>query len=266
MAKVQDLLNIIENIAPSALAESWDNVGLLLGSPEKRVSRILLALDPTCAVLEQAEHLGAELIITHHPVIFHPLKALHTDQPQGDFIQQALRAGISVIASHTNLDAAVGGVSEVLAELLGLEQLVPLVADTNCPGCGLGRVGTLPLDMPPVDFIHLLQTELDPPWLLESGPRPEQVFRVAVCGGSCSDFAPTALAAGADVFITAEIKHDRARWAEEAGLWLIDGGHFATENPVIRVLEKRLAREIARAGLEVIVRCADQGPPLRRIK
>jgi dinuclear metal center YbgI/SA1388 family protein len=263
VVKVQDLLDNIENIAGPNLAERSDNVGLLIGSPELRVSRVLLALDPTCAVLEQAEHLGAELIITHHPVIFHPLKTLRTDQPQGDFIQRALRAGISVIGCHTNFDAVRGGVSDVLAHLLGLEQVKPLVENQECQGCGLGRVGTLPAPMDPAAFIRLLHTSLEPPWLLEGGPRPEQVTRVAVCGGSCSDFARTALHAGADVFLTAEVKHDVARWAEEAGLWLLDGGHFATENPAVQALEKLLVNKIRHAGLEVIVRCADQGPPLR---
>lgn len=266
MATVQDLLNIISNIAPEHLAESWDNVGLLIGSPQNQVSSLLLALDPDCAVLEQAQALGCELIITHHPAIFHPLKALRTDRPAGRFIQKALRSGISIIACHTNLDSTPGGVSDALAQLLTLESVTPLVASNACDTtCGLGRIGNLPGPLSAEDFIAAINSALAPPWLLEAGSRPKAVNRVAVCGGSCSDFAETALAAGAEVFLTSEVKHSTARWAEEAGLWLLDGGHFATEQPVITVLQKLLADELVKTHLKSEIFVARQQPPLRLI-
>jgi dinuclear metal center YbgI/SA1388 family protein len=263
---VQDILNIINNIAADSLAESWDNVGLLIGSPEKRVTRILLALDPTKRLVAQAKQQGAELLITHHPAIFHPLKSLRTDQPVGGFIAQALQAGINVIGCHTNLDAARGGVSDVLAANLELQNVQPLVPAVGCSDCGLGRTGTLAAEQTPEAFINILRQAIDPPWLLEAGPRPDLIGRVAVCGGSCSDFAEAALAAGADVFITAEIKHAVARWAWEAGLWLIDGGHFATENPAMERLQSILAENLSREGLRVDVQCAGQKPPLTLVE
>jgi len=266
VSDVQQFLDILEEIAPAALAASWDNVGLLIGSPRSRVSAILLALDPVSALIGEAQALAADLIITHHPAIFQPLKRLRTDQPGGGFLAAALRAGISVIGCHTNFDAASGGVSDVLADALGLAATTPLAADKTAPCCGIGRIGSLPEPLPPEAFLDRLRTALPLPWLLEAGPRPASVRRAAVCGGSCADLAETALAAGADVFFTAEIKHHVARWAEEAGLWLLDGGHFATENPAAGRLRQHLTERTRRAGLDVRIHLAAQETPLRLVR
>jgi dinuclear metal center YbgI/SA1388 family protein len=266
VATVQDLLDILDDIAADDLAEAWDNVGLLIGSPHHRITSVLLALDPTIELIGQAQHYGAELVITHHPAIFHPLKNLRTDQPVGNFISSALIAGVSVIGCHTNLDSTRGGVSDVLAQTLGLVNTEPLVADKSCNNaCGLGRIGNLDKAVTPDGFIARIYNALSPPWLLEAGPRPELVRRVAVCGGSCSDLSETALQAGADVFLTAEVKHAAARWAEEAGLWLIDGGHFATENPAMPALQQLLADRLKQADMAVQIYSAHQDPPLKLI-
>jgi len=267
VATVQDFLNILQDIAPDDIAETWDNVGLLIGSPHNRITSVLVALDPTVDLISQAENVRAELILTHHPAIFHPLKALRTDQPTGNFIRSALQADINVIGCHTNLDATPGGVSDVLASALHLRDIAPLLAEKNgTTGCGLGRIGNLAAPLSPSMFINTIYAGISPPWLLEAGPRPERISRVAVCGGSCSDLAETALAAGADVFVTAEVKHAVARWAEEAGLWLIDGGHFATENPAMSALRHLLADRLNQTGLNLQLFIADQEPPLQLIK
>ncbi|WPD23945.1 MAG: Nif3-like dinuclear metal center hexameric protein [Candidatus Electrothrix scaldis] len=266
VVNVQNILNILQRIAPLDLAQSWDNVGLLIGSPDNRVSSILLALDPTSALIAKAEQCNAELIITHHPAIFHPLKRLRSDSPAEKFLHAAVRAGINVIGCHTNLDAAYGGVNDVLAERLHLQETAPLLPDGGeCCGkkTGLGRVGRLSEPISAGAFLKQVDLALSPPWLLEAGPRPETVSCVGVCGGSCSDIAATALAAGADVFITSEIKHDVARWAEEAGFWLIDGGHFATEYPAMKGLQQLLVEGLEASGMDVLVQCAPQEPPLR---
>ena len=266
VATVQDIVNILQDIAAEDLAETWDNTGLLIGSPKNRVTSILLGLDPTIDLLAQARTLEAELIITHHPAIFHPLKALRTDQPVGNFISSALQADINVIGCHTNLDATTGGVSDVLAQALGLVHTAPLLAANNSDNnCGLGRIGNLQTTVTAAAFIDSVHRALSPPWMLEAGPRPDMVSRVAVCGGSCSDFADSARLAGADVFITAEVKHAVARWAEEAGLWLIDGGHFATENPAMPALQSLLADRLKQADMAVQIQTARQDPPLKLI-
>jgi dinuclear metal center YbgI/SA1388 family protein len=264
---VQDILNILTQIAADQLAESWDNVGLLIGEAQNPATTILLGLDPTLDLLNQAHTIGSELIITHHPAIFHPLKFLRTDQPVGRFIATALQHNISVIGCHTNFDSTVGGVSDVLARAMGVTAPVPLVPGSSCAnGCGLGRIGALERPLPADTFIDQIYRAISAPWLLEAGPRPDRVSRVAVCGGSCSDLAETALLAEADVFITSEVKHDVARWAEETGLWIIDGGHFATENPAMPVLQQLLNDRLQTAAMDVQIYIGRQQAPLRLIE
>ncbi len=267
-ATVQHLIDILEEIAPHSLAESWDNVGLLVGSAREPVRGVLLGLDPLPALLEEARRLDANLVITHHPLIFRPLPAIRTDRPPGRFIRDALAAGINVIGCHTNLDATTGGVSDVLAGRLGLTNITPLVPGDHGNGdaaCGLGRLGDYNEPLPPADFLARLRDVLAPPWLLAAGPRPARVGRVAVCGGSCSEFAEQALQAGADVFVTAEVKHAIARWAEEVGLWIIDAGHFATEYPAMAVLRERLEAALADRGMAIGIHLARQEPPLQAV-
>lgn len=269
-ATVQELINILQQIAPDSLAEEWDNVGLLVGNPGQSVTKILLALDPSPTLIEQAVVNSCELVITHHPAIFRPLKSLRTDTPTGKFLALALQHNIAIIGCHTNLDATSGGVSDVLAAKLGLENLVPLLPSKNgCTeqgACGLGRIGTYPTPRSTTSFIHTLQQATQAPWLLEAGPRPESIAKVAVCGGSCGDFAELAQSRGVDVFVTAEIKHNVARWAEDAHFWLIDGGHFATENPAMELLKQHLQKALNDAEIKAVIMVAKQTSPLRLIQ
>lgn len=266
MPTVQDFLDILQQTTPEQLAEEWDNIGLLVGDPRQSIHRILLALDPCLSLLDRARAGGYDLILTHHPPIFRPLKAVRTDTPVGGFIAGAIRQGLSVITCHTNLDAMEEGVSTVLATALGLEQSSPLVRTrTGCgsDNSGLGRIGTYPAPVPVQDFLTRVRRACDPPWILEAGPRPSQVTTVAVCGGSCSDFAETALGRRADVFITAEVKHSVARWAEDAGLWVLDAGHFATEQPVLAFFQELLRQQCQNRGWEIEIDTAKQQSPLR---
>ncbi len=263
---VRDILDILEQIAPSSLAESWDNTGLLVGNPDAEVKSLLLALDPVASLFQETISCGANVIITHHPALFRPLHALRTDHPVGSFIAEAIRNSIHVIGCHTNLDATIGGVSDVLARGMELKEITPLIAGkTDGAGCGLGRIGNCAAPMQPERCIELLRRTCRPPWLLEAGPRPARVARIAVCGGSCSEFAETALEAGADLFITAEVKHSVARWAEEAGLWIIDGGHFATEHLIVEPFRQRLLEELEKRHMKTGVHTVNQQPPLTLI-
>lgn len=260
---VQDILDIIDSIAPAHLAEPWDNVGLMIGDPAAQVTAILLGLDPTTALLEEARQLNANLVITHHPVIFHPLKSVHLDQPDGKFIDLSLRNKMSVISSHTNFDSAPNGTSDILAQLLGLQNIEPLVPHAcGEPGCGLGRVGDYVDPLSADEFRERLRAACVPPWLLATGTIPRRISRVAVCGGSCSELADQALQAGAQVLVTAEVKHHIARRAEETGLWLIDAGHFATELPGMHHLARQLVAETGRrfGGIPVAVTGTQASP------
>lgn len=264
---VQDILNIIDSIAPAHLAEPWDNVGLMIGNPAAQVSAIHLGLDPTTALLDEARKLGANLVITHHPLIFTPLKSIRLDQPDGKFIDLALRNRICVISSHTNFDSAPDGTSDILARLLGLRNIQPL-APHGCgePGCGLGRVGDYVDPLSAEEFLERLRDACAPPWLLGAGTAPRQISRVAVCGGSCGELADQALQAGAQVLVTSEVKHHIARRAEETGLWLIDAGHFATEFPGMQHLARLLAAEAGRRFGEIPVAVTGtQASPLKLV-
>lgn len=262
---VQDLLEILQQLSPDFLAEDWDNVGLLAGEPRQPISRILIALDPVSTLLDQAITGGYNCIITHHPVIFRPLKTLRTDTPTGRFLLEAMRANISVIACHTNLDSSEDGTSDYLATSLSCTNIRPLLpAKLSCPAsCGLGRIGTCAPPVSPETFLAQLRKICQPPWILEAGPRPKLLHTLAVCGGSCSDLAETAFKAGADVFVTAEVKHAAARWAEDAGLWLLDAGHFATEYPAMLRFKENLHRLCMDQGLHLGLDLAPQQSPLR---
>ena len=266
MPTVQDFLAILQQITPESLAEDWDNVGLLVGDPHQAVHRVLLALDPCCSLMERACSGQYDLVITHHPIIFRPLKSLRTDTPIGRFIASATREGISVIACHTNFDAIAGGVSDILATALGLAQVRPLIPGKGCDSsCGLGRIGVYPAAVTAEVFLANLQRACAPPWVLEAGQRPQQIVKVAVCGGSCSDLAEAALGRGADVFVTAEVKHSVARWAEDTGLWILDAGHFATENPAMAIFRIQLQQQTAALGWDTEIDAADQQSPLQLV-
>jgi len=239
---IKDILASIETNAPHALAEPWDNVGLLVGDELREVHHILVALDPTNQLLDEAISLKADTIITHHPLIFHPVSAINTTDPIGKIIEKALVNKISIIGCHTNLDNAADGVSHALATKLGLNNLRPLLPTVSPagPGTGTGCIGN---PSQPVDTQNFLQRVLDTLHIANisiAGPIPETTNTVAVCGGSGSTFTEAAYKSGADLYITAEIKHDIARWAEEYNFCVIDAGHYATEQFAISLMAEKL--------------------------
>jgi dinuclear metal center YbgI/SA1388 family protein len=260
--KVKDLLKILDETAAFGLAEQWDNVGLMLGNTNQTIRGILVALDPTEEVLAEAQESGADCIITHHPLIFHPLKSINTDQPLGKFLRLALRHEISVIGCHTNLDQTAGGVSDVLASNLGILDSKPLVPNENStqPGgnTGFGRIGRLADPLNGEAFIGYLCDFFKLPALRVAGKLPEEISTVAVCGGSGSDLAAAAYARGAQVYITGEVKHSTARWAEAAGFCIIDAGHFATENPVVDSLVDILQRAFTEREVNITVSASEK--------
>jgi len=256
---VKDLLHELDEIAAFGLAEQWDNVGLMVGDPDHLIEGVLVALDPTEELLAEANECGADCIITHHPLIFNPLKAIYTNQPLGRFLSQALKNEISVIGCHTNLDQAVGGVNDVLASSLGMVATRPLAPtvkshDAADSEIGFGRVGRLAVTLSREVFIERLCVFFNLPTLRVAGQIPEKISTVAVCGGSGSELAEAAFAGGAQVYITGEVKHSTARWAEASGFCIIDAGHFATEKPVIESLVKTLESVFAEKKISIPVK------------
>lgn len=350
-----DIMRAMENWAPARLAEAWDNIGLLVGSPDRPVRRVLVALDITPELVDMAAARSVDLIVAHHPIIFKPVSELRTDTPIGSLLAALLQNHIAVFAAHTNLDAAVGGVNDILAAKLGLDnirllvegrdklfKLVVYVPEThaaqvwqaitragaghigNYSHCtfrttgtgtflpltgtnpfigeigqveqvaearletvlpeslrsgvlkamlaahpyeevaydlyelaiggetfGLGRVGDLGAAVPLSRFVQQVKTALNLEYIRVAGPRDRTIRTVAVCGGSGAEFASAALAAGADVLVTGDVKYHEAQSAADKGLVILDAGHFATEQPVVAAVADFLNQTARREGWTV---------------
>ena len=252
MATVADILAFVENLAPRYMKCDWDNVGLLCGRKEKDVKKILVALDPFRSVIEEAVEIGADCLVTHHPLIFrNPLMAVNEDTETGRCVLTLIEHGIAAINAHTNYDLAPDGVNDVLARMLGLQNIEvinPEGEDTQGRPYGLLRCGTVG-EISLKAFLVGVKEHLSCEGLrYVDGGKP--VRKVAVGGGSCADEMGDALAAGCDTFVTADVKYNQFRTAFELGLNLIDAGHFHTENPSMPVFAEKLWE--AFPGTEVV--------------
>ena len=252
MKTVSDILAFLETLAPRSMKMDWDNVGLLCGSGSQPVTKILVALDPFEHVCAEAAEIGAQLVVTHHPLIFQPTKSVTDDTSIGRSIMLLIRNGISAINAHTNLDCAPGGVNDVLANTLGLEHIQvinPSGVDENGQPWGLLRQGQVPAQELE-NFLSLVKEKLDCPGLrYVSGGKP--VHKVAVGGGACAGAIREVVDAGCDTFVTADAKYNQFWDARDLGLNLIDAGHFATENPVCTYLAEKI--QAAFPEIEVVI-------------
>lgn len=232
MVKVHEIYAALAGLAPVELKLGFDNVGLLVGSWEDEVERVLCALDITEEVIEEGKSLGSDLIVSHHPLFFERKDVTDSDAA-GSRVLRLARAGMSAICMHTNLDIAPGGVNDALAEALGIADAVPFGAE-QC-----GRIGWVP-EQDLSGFMAHVRGALDAGGLryVDAG-RP--VCRVAVLGGAGGGEMTEALEAGADTYVTADVKHHQFIDARELGINLIDAGHFSTENVVIPRLVELLA-------------------------
>ena len=242
MTTVADILSFVETLAPRAMKMDWDNVGLLCGSRTAPVTKVLVALDPFEHVCAEAADWGAQLIVTHHPMIFRPLSSVTDETAIGRGMMTLIRSGISAVNAHTNLDQAPGGVNDVLAKRLALvnvEVLNPCGTTETGESWGLLRTGEVP-EQPLDAFLNRVKTLLGCEGLrYVNGGKP--VRRVCVGGGSCADGMHEAIAAGCDTFVTSDIKYNQFWDAHDLGLNLIDAGHFCTENPVVSVLAEKIS-------------------------
>ncbi len=234
MTRVHDIEMWLYDWAPRTLAMEWDNVGLLVGDGAAEVHRILVSLDITEDVVAEAVELGADLIVAHHPLMnctWHKVQHVTADDAQGRMITALLRGGISAICMHTNLDAAAGGVNDILAEKLGLSDLEMLTEEK------IGRVGTLKCEKPLVEFLQDVIRYLECNGLRYTDCG-KSVHRVAVGGGACGDYINQAVALGCDTFVTSDLSYHE--FLDTKALNLIDAGHFPTENVICPVIAERL--------------------------
>ncbi len=232
MTKIKDIIAFTESFAPISSAAEFDNCGLLVGSADNDVRRVLMALDITSEIVKEAKEKGADLIISHHPVIFNPLKSLSSDSVPFLLAQY----GISALCLHTNLDVAVDtGVNMCLAEALGLENTEAFAEEFIF-------VGTLSEKMSADALAQHIKTSLNAPFVTYTkGSKP--IKKLALCSGAGSDMYESALSHGADAFLTGEAKHHEYLYAEEKDVPLIVAGHFSTEDVVITPLMNKLKAE-----------------------
>ena len=251
MVKVQDILDFIESIAPTYMKESWDNVGLNCGRSDREVDTVLLALDPFMDVCQEAKEVGAQLLLTHHALIWAP--GFVNDQTQwGKCCLYLIENGISHINAHTNLDCAPGGVNDQLAARLGLKEISivkPHGPDEQGRYWGLLRCGMVE-EQPLESFLATVKENLGCKGLrFVSGGKP--VRRVAVGGGACASEIMDAVAAGCDTFVTADVKYNGFWDAKDLGINLIDAGHFHTENPVVGWFAEKLQAAFPEISVKV---------------
>ena len=244
MTTVNDILNYIETLAPRELKMDWDNVGLNCGSRNTPVHKILIALDPFEHVCDEAVAWSADLLVTHHPLIFRPIPMVTDDAAITRGLMALIRHDISHICAHTNLDCAPGGVNDALAAVLGLENVETLGAYGGMMRCGYVPEQTLE------QFLGFVKEKLHCDGLRYcDGGKP--VRKVAVGGGSCSDGLYDTILAGCDTFVTSDAKYNCFWDAKEQGLSLIDAGHFHTENPVVAVLAAKIAAQFPEIEVKI---------------
>lgn len=233
--QLNDFIAVMERIAPPELACDFDNPGLLIGPGKREIRNVLVALDATVAVAREAVETGTDLLLTHHPLFFHPVRHMLPDDPDTAAAYTLVRGGIGLYAAHTNLDSAAGGVNDTLCGLFGLTDVIPYED-------GLGRIGTLPKPMSLSELVQMTNRLLDTnARFVGDANRP--VSRVAMLGGAGGDTFCAARALGAEVLVTGEMKHHEAIAVDALGMAAIVGGHYETERIVLPPLIARLQRE-----------------------
>jgi dinuclear metal center YbgI/SA1388 family protein len=234
MSTVSEIYHILDQLFPFSLSMDFDNTGILVGDRSQPVIRALVALDCTLPVLELARQLEAQLIITHHPVIFQPIRRVNEDS----VVYHLIRSGIAVISAHTNLDIARGGVNDALADAIGLSDCRGL--ELISPEDSLGRIGKLTEPVSASEFALALKAQLGAA-SVKFADAGKPIQTVALCSGSGADYLELAAASGADALLTSEVKQHQYLNASALGISIFDAGHFDTEDIVIEPLREKLA-------------------------
>ncbi len=244
MPKIAEICEVLHRLAPPELAADWDNPGLLLGDAGAECRGVMAALDLTADVIEQAKQADCNLILTHHPFIFHGQKQVLPGRYEGDMITALIKADMAAVACHTNWDNAPGGINWGLAEALGLVNIKPFAE----PGAGeeiLLLAGDLPEGLAAGELLKTVARALGLPVIRAAGLRADKTYRrLGVCGGAGMEFWQEAQAAGCDAFLSADPKHHEGLQAANAGFAVLDGTHFATEVIGIRRLARLLQEQM----------------------
>ncbi|MDR2903393.1 MAG: Nif3-like dinuclear metal center hexameric protein [Clostridiales bacterium] len=252
-----DIIDMMEKLAPPSLAESWDNSGLLIGRRAAGVKKILVALDATAEVVREAVEIGADMIVTHHPVIFKPMAQINGDTPLGEKLLTLIEQKIAVYAAHTNLDIAQGGTNDTFAESIGLTAVEPLLQTENAVFAAIGRMGRLKTPMSLSAFAAEIKRKIGLPTIRFVGDGDRRIETAGLSTGSASNAKNfiEAQKRGCDVFITGDIRFHEAQDALALGLPLIDATHYASENLVADKISAYLRKELdalKKSGITVV--------------
>ncbi len=284
-ATVNDIIEIMNEIAPPKLAESWDNPGLQVGDRGWAAKKVRIALDPLLEVVERACRDKVDMLVTHHPLLFRPLKQLDFSTPAGKIVRMALESKLAVFSAHTNLDSAQGGLNDYLSELMGLRDLKPLQVSQGPEMCklvvfvpseiqgeaiacdvyrlsstessGLGRVGELHSPVSLREFAFQVKEKLGLSYVRVAGDPELAVARVAVCSGSGSGLLKSFFSSNAQVYVSGDLHYHDARDVEASGRGLVDIGHFGSERIVGDLLVDRLQRAFDRKGMDAVAEACE---------
>jgi len=253
-ATLRDVVAVLERVYDPSWAEPWDAVGLVCGDTDEPVRKVAFAVDPVAAVVDEAVERGADLLVTHHPLFLRGVHGVPATDFKGRLVHKLIRNGVALFTAHTNADSADPGVSDALAQALGVQGLRPLDARAANPELGIGRVGELAAAEPLAAFARRVAAALPATsgGVRVAGDPERPVRRVAVCGGSGDTFFGAARKAGADVYVTADLRHHPASEALEAGgPALVDVAHWASEWPWLENAARDLRSTLAAAGTNV---------------
>lgn len=244
-ARVADVAAFLESFAPPALAEDWDNVGLLIGDAGAAVERMMTCLTVTEDVADEAVREQAQLIVAHHPILFRAVQRITNESPEGRTLLKLLRAGIAVYSPHTAFDSAAGGINQRLAESLGLREIEPIRRVEGDSAAGGGRLGNLPVEESLDEFLTRVRNSLQVRAVEYVGGRQERVRRVGVACGSAAEFLADAASAGCQVLLTGEARFHACLEARAIGVAMVLAGHYATERPGVEALAGVLQKEFS---------------------
>lgn len=251
---LKEIIDIIESVAPRRQQEAWDNSGLQVGDVSREIHSVLLSVDVSEAVVAEAIRVGCDMIVSHHPLLFHGLKHLTGSTPQERCVAQAIRHNIAIYSSHTSMDKALRGVSGRMAEQLGLQDIRILVPSPEDSHVGLGAIGTLPKPVLWSAWLKQVQQVFGADYVRYTKPVTPTISRVALCGGAGAEFIPDAIAAGADTYLSADMKyHDMQAAAGQ--IMAVDIDHWVSEH-----FTRDIFAELLRDKVEVRISEADVSP------
>jgi dinuclear metal center YbgI/SA1388 family protein len=246
--KAIEIINLLNEWAPPYLIDEWDNTGFQIGDSEKEIQRILISLDLDREVFEKAVEENVQMIITHHPIIFEPLKTLTRDNYKEKLIYDIIKKDMVVYNAHTNLDLAKNGVNDTLAKVLDIKDSKPLKIVYEGPLAnkgktfGYGRVGEID-EISLYKYLDKVKKNLNVDNIIIYGNTDRIINKVAVCGGSGSSFIYDAYLKGAQLYITGDVKYHDAQYANELGLTIADAGHYHTEKVILPVIKEYLEKK-----------------------